>query len=91
MCSGWPVTGSATSTVFGRDASKVAQVCASAGCAVAQAFSAAQSRNSASIAARASMSSLSGSTMSGGATPSSTARRTWVGYARMYSSAARVP
>ncbi len=88
---GWPVTGSITSTGFGSDASSACQRWASVGWALAHAGSAAQSRNNASMADCASMSSLSGSTMSGGATPSMTARRTCCGYTLMYSSAARVP
>ena len=59
--------------------------------ALAQAGSAWQAANRASSAACASVENEAGSTISGGATPSITTRRTACGNWRRYSSAARVP
>ena len=64
---------------------------AASGWSRAHAGSAAQAASSASSAAWLSVEKLAGSAMSGGATPSSTLRRTACGNWRWYSSATRVP
>ena len=86
-----PVSGCATVASRGSEASKARQSAANAGQRCAQTASALQAASTASSAAWLSLDMACGNTMSGGATPSMTARRTTVGNWRMYSSAARVP
>ena len=89
--SGRPVTGCASVTLRGSDARSAAQRAARSGSRAWQAASFAQAASSASSAAWLSVENDAGSTMSGGATPSITARRTRCGNWRWYSSTALVP
>ena len=86
-----PVKGWRTDASSGSRCSRPDQVVRSAGKVFAHAASASHRANSASSAAWLSTEKLLGNTMSGGATPSITMRRTRLGYSRKYSSAARVP
>ena len=86
-----PVSGCITLAWRGKDASSARQSAANAGHRCEQATSALQAASTKSSAAWLSLDMAKGSTMSGGATPSNTARRTAAGNCRMYSSAARVP
>ena len=91
-CSGRPVTGWLTLITRGRLCSRAAHSARSLGyCAAQPLVSFSQACRLASSAAWPSVEKLAGSTMSGGATPSITVRRTLAGNWRRYSSAARVP
>ena len=85
------VSGWRNSIVRGSVASIVRQRSRSCGSRSLQPLSASQASNKASSAAWLSVENDVGSTMSGGATPSITVRRTCAGNRRRYSSAARVP
>ena len=85
------VSGWRSDTERGSEANQPRQRSRNWGSRAAQALSASQAVNSASSAAWLSVENEAGRTMSGGATPSITARRTRAGNRRWYSNAARVP